>query len=82
MAAPSPITNPSRPASKGREAWAGSWLRFDSAFMAAKPARPTRVIGASLPPHTTASTRPARMRSSPSPIAWADAEQAVTVHEL
>jgi hypothetical protein len=50
--------------------------------MAAKPAIATRVMAASLPPHTMASARPARMRSSPSPIAWADAEQAVTVQEL
>ena len=81
-AAPSPMTKPSRPASKGREAFSGSSLRVDRAFMAAKAAIPTRVTAASLPPHTTESTRPARIRSSPSPIAWADAEQAVTVQEL
>ncbi len=76
------MTNPSRPASKGRDARSGSSLRVDSAFMAANPAMPTRVIGASAPPHTTASTRPARIRSRLSPMAEAEALQAVTVQLL
>ena len=79
---PSPATNPSRVASKGRDACSGSSLRMDSAFIAAKPARQIGVIAASDPPATITSARPARMSSKPSPMADADAAQAVTVHEL
>ena len=37
MPAPSPITKPSRSASKGREAVSGESLRVDSAFIAQNP---------------------------------------------
>src|SRR5437899_1839069 len=42
MPAPSPHTKPSRPASKGREAFSGSSLRVDIAFIEQKPA--TRLL--------------------------------------
>ena len=42
-----------------------------------KPAIPTRVIGASLPPANMTSARPRRIASSPSPIAIVEAAQAV-----
>jgi hypothetical protein len=45
--APSPITNPSRPTSKGREARWGSALRVLIAFMAQKPPMPRGTIVAS-----------------------------------
>jgi len=56
MAAPSPITKPSRSAAKGR-------LRpsLDSAVMLPKPANEVGVAAASLPPLTIASTRPIMM---------------------
>ena len=38
MPAPSPHTNPSRAASNGREAFSGSSLRVDIAFIEQKPA--------------------------------------------
>ena len=45
--------------------------------MAAKPAIPTRVTGASVPPQIITSARPSRIASSPSPSAMFDAAQAV-----
>ena len=45
--------------------------------MAPKPAIPTRVIGASVPPQSITSARPSRIASRPSPIAMFDAAQAV-----
>ena len=52
---PSPITNPSRVASNGREACSGSSLRELVARMASKQAIEIGVIGASLAPATTMS---------------------------
>jgi hypothetical protein len=48
--APSPITKPSRVASKGRLAVSGSSFRVDMAFMAPKPATVSGVMVASEPP--------------------------------
>ena len=45
--------------------------------MAPKPAMPTSVIGASVPPHSITSARPSRIASMPSPIAMFEAAQAV-----
>ena len=42
-----------------------------------KPAMPTRVIGASVPPQNITSARPRRIASSPSPIAMFEAAHAV-----
>ena len=50
MPAPSPTTKPSRSLSKGRQAWVGSSLRVERAFMAAKPPTPMGVMAASAPP--------------------------------
>jgi hypothetical protein len=52
-------------------------LRRDSARIALKPAMPTRVIPASVPPQSITSARPSRMASRPSPIAMFEAAQAV-----
>ena len=52
-------------------------MRRDSARIASKPAMPTSVIGASVPPANITSARPARIMSSASPIAMFDAAHAV-----
>ena len=75
------MTKPSRFASKGRLARSTSSFRRESACIAAKPATPTRVIPASLPPQNIASARPSRIASAPSPIAICDAAQAVHCEE-
>ena len=49
--------------------------------MAPKPAMPTRVIPASVPPQNIMSARPSRIASAPSPIAMFDAAQAVHCEE-
>jgi hypothetical protein len=79
---PSAITNPSRPASNGREAEAGSASRRDSAPMRAKPVTVSGVTLASVPPATTTSHRPCRIRSSAVPRAVAPEAQAVAVTRL
>ena len=71
------MTNPSRSASNGRLAASGSSFRRESARIAEKPAIPTRVIGASVPPQSITSARPRRIASSPSPIAMFEAAHAV-----
>src|SRR5262245_19630257 len=80
--APSPTMNPSRSRSKGRLARSGSSLRVDSARSAPKPPMPIGVIAASDPPASITSASPRRMISKASPMAWADAEQAVQVAEF
>ena len=71
------MTKPSRSRSKGRLARLGSSFRRDSARIAPKPAIPTSVTGASVPPQNITSARPSRIASAPSPIAMFDAAQAV-----
>ena len=58
MPAPSPITNPSRWASNGREAFCGASFRSDVAFIEQKPAMPSGVMGASAPPAIMTSASP------------------------
>ena len=77
MPAASPITKPSRSASKGRDAASGSSLRREIARIAPKPAMLTVVTGASVPPQIITSARPRRIASRPSPIAMLEAAQAV-----
>ena len=77
--APSPITNPSRPLSKGRLARVGSSLRaVDSACAELNPAMATGVTLASVPPQIIASTLPNRMRFTASMKEWPAEEQADT----
>ena len=71
------MTKPSRSASKGRLAPCGLALLRDSARMAEKPAMPTSVTGASVPPQNMTSARPRRIASSPSPMDMVEAAQAV-----
>ena len=82
MAAPSPITNPSRSASKGRLARSGSSLRVLSAFMLAKPERPIGRIEASAPPQMKPSASPNLMMRQASPMLWLEVAQAVTMTML
>jgi len=79
IAAPSPMTNPSRPASNGRLARAGSSFRVERALSEQNPASDKGVIGASLPPAMHASRIPARRSWCASPIACAPEAQAETV---
>src|SRR5216110_3673877 len=82
MPAPSPTTKPSRLASHGRLARAGSSLRVESAFMAANPPTPIGVIVASVPPQIIIAAAPRSMILKESPIACAEAEHAVAVAEF
>src|SRR4026208_396141 len=75
--APSQLPKPSRSLPKGRDALWGSSLRVDSARNAANPPRLIGVIAASDPPVIMTSASPRLMISNESPIACADAEQAV-----
>src|SRR4051812_37654829 len=77
--APSPMMKPSRSLSNGRLAWEGSALRVDSARNWPKPLRLIGVIAASDPPAIIADASPRRMISNDSPMACAEAEQAVQV---
>ena len=52
-------------------------MRRESARIALKPAIPTSVTGASVPPQNITSARPSLIASSPSPIAMLDAAHAV-----
>ena len=79
---PSPITNPSRSRSNGRDACLGSSLRVDKARIDAKPATDIGVIALSAPPQIIASASPRSIRRKLSPIACAPAEHAVAVAEF
>ena len=82
MPAPSPTTKPSRSLSKGRQAWVGSSLRVESAFMAAKPPTESGVMAPSVPPAIMASASPRWMVRKASPMACAELVQAVAVASL
>ena len=69
MPAPSPSTKPSRSASKGREAVAGSSLRSESALQEQKPPMPERFTQASAPPAIITSASPYSIMRPASPIA-------------
>ena len=76
--AASPKTKPSRSPSKGREAPAGSSLRFESAPMLPSAANATGRMAASVPPVTTTSTSPCSMSRCASTKACTPAAQAAT----
>src|SRR5216684_3476664 len=80
--APSPTMKPSRSLSKGRLARCGASFLVESARSAPNPPIPIGVIAASDPPAIMTSAAPRRMISYESPIACAEAEQAVHVAEL
>jgi hypothetical protein len=73
------MTNPLRSRSNGRDAFSGSSLRIDNAFMLENPAIASGVIAASAPPVTMTSAVPDWIKRNDSPIAWADDAQAETV---
>src|SRR5438105_3134761 len=79
---PSPITNPWRPTSNGREAWAGWSWRPERAPIRAKAAMAMGTTTASAPPARTTSAVPSRIRRAPSPTAWVPAAQAVATQTL
>ena len=79
---PSPMTNPSRSLSNGRLARSGSSLRVESARIAANPPTPIGVMAASDPPAIITSASFRLMISKASPMACAEAEQAVQVAEF
>ena len=79
MPAPSPMTNPSRSLSNGREAFSGSSLRKLIARIEVKPAIPTGTTQASLPPVTMTSASPNLMMRQASPMQWFAVAQAVTM---
>ena len=77
-ARPSPITNPSRVASNGREARGGCSSSAARPRIAQNPARISGWMHASVPPAITASASPRRMSSAPSPTACEPVAQAET----
>src|SRR4029450_2910806 len=79
---PSPMMNPSRSRSNGRLAFDGASLRVDSARIAPNPPTPIGVIAASDPPAIMTSAALRLMISQASPMACAEAEQAVHVAVL
>ena len=79
MPAASPKTNPSRPASKGREARSGSSLRLLSAPMLASAANATGRMVLSVPPAMTTSTSPCSIMRCASTKAWTPEAHAATL---
>ncbi|CAM5540206.1 hypothetical protein SCYAM73S_03080 [Streptomyces cyaneofuscatus] len=77
MAAPSPITNPSRSSANGRDAPAGSAVRVESAPIRANAVTTSGVSTDSAPPATTTSQDPPSSRSRATAIAVAPEAQAV-----
>src|SRR5215470_1110856 len=82
MPPPSPHTKPSRPASNGRDAFCGSSLRVDIAFIEQKPAMVSGTTIASAPPAIITSASPRWISRKASPRAWLPVAQAVTTEEL
>src|SRR5213078_2833372 len=82
MPPPSPHTKPSRPASNGRDAFCGSSLRVDIAFIEQKPAMVSGTTMASAPPAIITSASPRWIRRKASPSAWLPVAQAVTTAEF
>ena len=77
--APSPITNPSRVLSNGRDAVSGASFRSERAFMFAKPPIAIGVTVASDPPVMTMSASPYWIVRNASPMACALVAQAEIV---
>ena len=80
--AASPMTKPSRSASKGRQAWPGSSLRALMARASAKAPKQSGARGASTPPATAESARPAWMSRNASPTAIVPEAQLIPLVEL
>src|SRR3982074_2966135 len=76
MPAPSPMTNPSRSLSNGREERCGSALRVLMARMAQNPPMPIGTTVASVPPAKIALASPILMVRQASPMAWVEGVRA------
>ena len=76
------MTNPSRPASKGRTARSGASLRVLMAFIEQKPARLSGVRAASLPPQIMATASSRWMARNASPIACPPVAHADTIERF
>src|SRR3546814_15576430 len=76
--APSPMTKPSRPSSHGRDAFSGSSLRVDSAFIAQKPPTDVGVVAYSAPPAIIAPASPYWILRIARPLVWVAVVHAVT----
>src|SRR2546426_1280271 len=79
---PSPHTKPSRPASNGRDAFCGSSLRVDIAFIEQKPAMVSGTTMASAPPAIITSASPRGIGRRASPSAWLPVARAGTTAEV
>ena len=82
MPAPSPTTKPSRPASKGRLARSGSSLRVEERFHRGESADAHRSHGRFGAAAIITSASPRWIILKESPMACAEAEQAVAVAEF
>mmetsp|Transcript_16115 Transcript_16115/g.40561 ORF Transcript_16115/g.40561 Transcript_16115/m.40561 type:complete len:319 (-) Transcript_16115:252-1208(-) len=81
--APSPMTKPDRSASKGRLAVCGESLAVvHMARMLVKPAKPSGVTAASVPPASITSASPSWMYFAASPIACVPVAHALTTAKL
>src|SRR3546814_11150889 len=80
--APSPMTKPSRPSSHGRDAFSGSSLRVDSAFIAQKPPTDVGVVAYSAPPAIIASASPYWILRIARPMLWVAVVHAVPADRL
>src|SRR6266498_3592972 len=75
MAAPSPITKPSRPLSNGRDAFSGSLLRVDIARTTLKDPKQSGAMGVSTPPANITAAAPSWIKRQASPMAIVPAAQ-------
>src|SRR3546814_11945679 len=76
--APSPMTKPSRPSSHGRDAFSGSSLRVDRAFIAQKPPTDVGVVAYSAPPASINSAPPYWIMRIARQTLWVAVVHAVT----
>ena len=76
------MTNPSRPVSKGRDAFSGSSFRVLMALMLLNPAIPIGRMVASAPPQMKASASSNLIIRHASPMLWFEVAQAVTIDML
>ena len=76
------MIKPSRPWSKGREAFSGASLRVLRARMAQKPPTPSSQMAPSAPPASMMSASPLRIMRMDSPRQWVPVAQAEVMQKL